>query len=117
MFAATGSVKSPMVSGCCFLSAQILPQRCKQFIWYNVRSRLCGAKKLTYTIQIDRHNHYRQLSGLVFPHHATPSYSLGNTIVDGELVIDVDPRTRQVRTINSQCLPKLNHSFRRKPSD
>ena len=53
----------------------------------------------TDVIKIDRHNCYRQLSGLVFPHHATPSELLRNTIVDGELVIDLDPRTGQVREI------------------
>ena len=49
--------------------------------------------------QIDRHNEYRELTGLVFPHHQDPSKLLRNTIVDGELVFDVDPRTKQVRTL------------------
>ena len=47
--------------------------------------------------QIDRHNSYRQLTGLYFPHHADPRNPLRDTIVDGELVIDVDPHTKQVR--------------------
>ena len=55
----------------------------------SVAEDMCGA-------QIDRHNAYRQLSGLYFPHHEDPRMPLKNSIVDGELVIDVDPRTKQV---------------------
>ena len=47
--------------------------------------------------QIDRHNSYRQLNGLYFPHHEDPRMPLRNSLVDGELVVDVDPHTRQVR--------------------
>ena len=47
-------------------------------------------------IQIDRHNAYRALSGLFFPHHENPMRPLGNTVVDGELVLDVDPQTKKV---------------------
>ena len=47
-------------------------------------------------VQIDRHNSYRLLNGLYFPHHENPKMPLRNTIVDGELVIDVDPQTQQV---------------------
>lgn len=46
--------------------------------------------------KIDRHNSYRQLVGFYFPHHEFPTRPLRNTIVDGELVLDVDPRTQQV---------------------
>ncbi|KAF9052172.1 mRNA guanylyltransferase [Rhodocollybia butyracea] len=44
---------------------------------------------------IDRHNTYRELVGLFFPHHENPMIPLRNTIVDCELVIDIDPRTRR----------------------
>ena len=46
--------------------------------------------------KIDRHNAYREISGLYFTHHENPMMPLRNSLVDGELVIDVDPRTRQV---------------------
>ncbi|KAJ7940467.1 mRNA capping enzyme [Mycena leptocephala] len=42
---------------------------------------------------IDRKNDYYELEGLFFPHHENPQLPLQNTIVDGELVFDVDPRT------------------------
>ncbi|KAJ3527211.1 hypothetical protein NM688_g8157 [Phlebia brevispora] len=55
---------------------------------------------------IDRHNSYRQLEGLFFPHHENPMMPLRNTIVDGELVIDIDPRTKQenLRYLAFDCL-------------
>ncbi|KAF8163615.1 mRNA capping enzyme [Crassisporium funariophilum] len=46
---------------------------------------------------IDRHNTYRRLEGLFFPHHENPMMPLRSSLIDGELVIDVDPRTRQER--------------------
>ena len=46
--------------------------------------------------QIDRHNTYRQLNGLYFPHHEDPRMPLRSSIVDGELVMDIDRRTHQV---------------------
>ncbi|KAI0345338.1 mRNA capping enzyme, alpha subunit [Trametopsis cervina] len=55
---------------------------------------------------IDRHNTYRHLQGLFFPHHENPINPLRNTVVDGELVIDVDPRTKQetLRFLAFDCL-------------
>jgi hypothetical protein len=50
-----------------------------------------------FTLQIDRHNTYRELSGLYFPHHENPVHPLRSTIADGELVVDVDPSTKRVR--------------------
>jgi hypothetical protein len=60
--------------------------------------------------QIDRHNSYRQLTGLCFPHHENPKEPLRNTLVDGELVFDVDPRTKQVSPFLShfRVFHKLN---------
>lgn len=51
-------------------------------------------------LEIDRHNTYRELNGFYFPHFEDPRKPLRSTIVDGELVIDVDPRTRQVCTFS-----------------
>ncbi|KAI0072782.1 mRNA capping enzyme [Panus rudis PR-1116 ss-1] len=55
---------------------------------------------------IDRHNSYRQLTGLYFPHWEHPTMPLRNTLVDGELVIDVDPVTKQekLRFLAFDCL-------------
>ncbi|KAF5386963.1 hypothetical protein D9615_001556 [Tricholomella constricta] len=44
---------------------------------------------------IDRHNTYHQLTGIFFPHHENPLRPLRNTLIDAELVLDVDPRTKQ----------------------
>jgi hypothetical protein len=46
--------------------------------------------------KIDRHNTYREINGLYFPHHENPMMPLRSSLVDGELVIDVDPHTHQV---------------------
>ncbi|KAK7693769.1 hypothetical protein QCA50_003341 [Cerrena zonata] len=55
---------------------------------------------------IDRHNQYRLLNGLFFPHYETPANPLRNTLVDGELVIDIDPKTKQetLRFLAFDCL-------------
>lgn len=47
--------------------------------------------------QLDRHNDYHQLEGLYFPHHDDPRLPLKNTLIDGELVLDVDPQSRKAR--------------------
>lgn len=47
--------------------------------------------------QLDRHNNYHKLEGFYFPHHEDPRLPLKNTLVDGELVVDVDPQTKRVR--------------------
>ncbi|KAI5124570.1 hypothetical protein M0805_003090 [Coniferiporia weirii] len=55
---------------------------------------------------IDRHNQYRLLQGFFFPHHENPRVPLRSTIIDGELVIDTDPKTRKetVRFLAFDCL-------------
>ncbi|KAI0705866.1 mRNA capping enzyme, catalytic domain-containing protein [Cytidiella melzeri] len=55
---------------------------------------------------IDRHNTYYELTGLFFPHHENPKNPLRNSLVDGELVIDVDPHTKQetLRYLAFDCL-------------
>ena len=45
--------------------------------------------------QLDRHNNYYQLDGFYFPHHEDPRLPLKNSLVDGELVVDVDPQTQR----------------------
>ena len=47
--------------------------------------------------QLDRHNNYHRLEGFYFPHHEDPRVPLKNSLVDGELVLDVDPQTKKVR--------------------
>ncbi|GAW01349.1 mRNA capping enzyme [Lentinula edodes] len=66
---------------------------------------------------IDRHNTYRELTGLFFPHHESPLNPLRNTLVDGELVIDVDPRTRReiTRFLVFDCLVVDNQNNRISP--
>ena len=49
--------------------------------------------------QIDRFNDYRHLQGLYFPHHENRKLPLGDTILDGELLIDTDPTTGGVGTL------------------
>ncbi|EJD44151.1 mRNA capping enzyme, alpha subunit [Auricularia subglabra TFB-10046 SS5] len=44
---------------------------------------------------IDRKNDYRSVQGFYFPHHANPGTALGSSIFDGELLIDIDPRTKK----------------------
>ncbi|KAI0273590.1 mRNA capping enzyme [Gloeopeniophorella convolvens] len=55
---------------------------------------------------VDRHNTYREISGLFFPHHEHPERPLRTTVLDAELVIDVDPRTKRetLRLLCFDCL-------------
>lgn len=71
------------------------------------------------TFIIDRHNTYRQLSGLYFPHHENPRKPLLDTLVDGELVVDVDPRTQRetLRYLAFDCLIADNQNVMSKPLD
>ncbi|KAM5534049.1 hypothetical protein V8D89_012230 [Ganoderma adspersum] len=68
---------------------------------------------------IDRHNSYRQLTGLYFPHHADPRNPLRDTLVDGELVIDVDPHTKQetLRYLAFDCLVADQQNVMSRPLD
>ncbi|KAI0934759.1 hypothetical protein AcV5_006499 [Taiwanofungus camphoratus] len=68
---------------------------------------------------IDRHNSYRELTGLFFPHHIDPKVPLGNTLVDGELVLDVDPRTKQstLRFLAFDCLVIDDQNVMARPLD
>ncbi|KAF7778533.1 hypothetical protein Agabi119p4_2878 [Agaricus bisporus var. burnettii] len=71
------------------------------------------------TYIIDRHNAYRELRGLYFPHHENPMHPLMNTLVDGELVIDVDPVTKKesLRYLAFDCLVADNQNVMSKPLD
>ncbi|RPD66409.1 mRNA capping enzyme, alpha subunit [Lentinus tigrinus ALCF2SS1-6] len=68
---------------------------------------------------IDRHNTYRELTGLYFPHHEDPRKPLRSSIVDGELVIDVDPRTQQetLRYLAFDCLVVDDQCVMSRPLD
>lgn len=47
-------------------------------------------------MQIDRKEDFYQNYGLTFPHQDGPEYNHSNTVLDGEMVIDVDPVTGEV---------------------
>ncbi|KAF9448015.1 mRNA guanylyltransferase [Macrolepiota fuliginosa MF-IS2] len=68
---------------------------------------------------IDRHNTYRQLNGLYFPHHENPAKPLLDTLVDGELVIDVDPVTKQetLKYLAFDCIVVDNQNVMSRPLD
>ncbi|KAI6036526.1 mRNA capping enzyme [Pisolithus microcarpus] len=55
---------------------------------------------------IDRHNTYYEVTGFWFPQPDKPRESLMDTILDGELVIDVDPQTKMetLRYLAFDCL-------------
>lgn len=52
-------------------------------------------------IQIDRKEDFYRNDGLTFPHQDGPEFNHSNTLLDGELVIDVDPRSGTVRQFPS----------------
>ncbi|KAF7305060.1 mRNA-capping enzyme subunit alpha [Mycena kentingensis (nom. inval.)] len=54
----------------------------------------------------DRNNGFYDIDGFYFPHHENPQNPMLDTIVDGELVYDVDPRTKQetMRFLAFDCL-------------
>ncbi|KAF5389883.1 hypothetical protein D9757_003631 [Collybiopsis confluens] len=68
---------------------------------------------------IDRHNTYREIIGLFFPHHENPMMPLRNTIIDGELVIDVDPRMGRetLRFLVFDCLVVDDQNVMSRPLD
>lgn len=56
--------------------------------------------RLTYLssvcAQVDRKEDFYQNWGLTFPHQDGPRWNHSNVVLDGELVIDVDPQTQEV---------------------
>jgi mRNA guanylyltransferase len=67
----------------------------------------CYFALLNRFVQIDRHDHYRCVSGYYFPFYEDPRRPLGDTILDGELVIDVEPTTGPVCVLRSLCSIQL----------
>jgi len=61
------------------------------------------------TLQLDRHNNFYRLEGLFFPHHNDPRLPLKSSLIDGELVVEVDPQTRNVRVLH--LLPKIQSNY------
>jgi hypothetical protein len=108
----TGSARRVMVYACYSSSSPTLIRMNKLRSWcvspfhsisYNTDSHSHSPLRL----QIDRHNDYRELQGFFFPHHERPEMPLRSSLLDGELVVDVDPKTKQVRTIHSPLRPIL----------
>ncbi|KIM48731.1 hypothetical protein M413DRAFT_15060 [Hebeloma cylindrosporum] len=68
---------------------------------------------------IDRHNTYREITGIFFPHHENPVMPLRNTLIDGELVIDVDRKTRKetLRFLAFDCLVIDDQNVMNRPLD
>ncbi|KAH9043275.1 mRNA capping enzyme [Lactarius pseudohatsudake] len=68
---------------------------------------------------VDRHNMYREISGLFFPHYEHPERPLRSTVLDAELVIDVDPRTKRetLRLLCFDCLVVDNQKVMSKTLD
>ncbi|KIP12277.1 hypothetical protein PHLGIDRAFT_32906 [Phlebiopsis gigantea 11061_1 CR5-6] len=68
---------------------------------------------------IDRHNSYREVQGLYFPHHENPMMPLRSSIVDGELVMDTDPRTKEetMRFLAFDCLVVDDQNVMGRPLD
>ncbi|KAF7294804.1 mRNA-capping enzyme subunit alpha [Mycena indigotica] len=67
----------------------------------------------------DRNNDFYHVDGLYFPHHENPQHPMLNTIVDGELVYDVDPRTNQetLRLLAFDCLVVNDQNVMSRPLD
>ncbi|KAJ7219430.1 mRNA capping enzyme, catalytic domain-containing protein [Mycena pura] len=68
---------------------------------------------------VDRKNDYYELQGLFFPHHENPQTPMLNTVVDGELVYDIDPRTNQetMRFLAFDCLVVNDQNVMSRPLD
>ncbi|KDQ11894.1 hypothetical protein BOTBODRAFT_162340 [Botryobasidium botryosum FD-172 SS1] len=66
---------------------------------------------------IDRKNSYRQVEGVFFPHHENPRRPMGHSLLDGELVTDVDPHTGREtpRLLLFDCIVVDNQNLTLKP--
>jgi hypothetical protein len=77
--------------------------------------RISGLKRAS----AGQDNNHHQLEGLYFksPHHEDPRVPLKNSLVDGELVLDVDPQTKKAKNPQSslpECALTLKaHSDRK----
>ncbi|KIK90558.1 hypothetical protein PAXRUDRAFT_675426 [Paxillus rubicundulus Ve08.2h10] len=76
-----------------------------------------GGSQVVYLI--DRHNAYHEVTGFWFPHPDRPRDSLMDTILDGELVIDVDPTSKKetLRYLAFDCLVFDNENVMARPLD
>ncbi|KZV84146.1 mRNA capping enzyme, partial [Exidia glandulosa HHB12029] len=66
---------------------------------------------------LDRNNTYRSVNGFYFPHYEDPARALGNSVLDGELLIEVDPVTRKETTwlLLFDCLVCDDQNLMNKP--
>lgn len=66
----------------------------------------------TKGLQIDRKQRFFKVQGLYFAHWENRSAFLGETLLDGELVIDIDPISGAVRldTLQNMALHSNVHS-------
>ncbi|KAF8511016.1 mRNA capping enzyme [Hysterangium stoloniferum] len=71
----------------------------------------------TQVFLIDRHDHYRAVTGYYFPFHEDIRRPLGHTLLDGELVIDIDPHTHRetLRLLIFDCLVHNEQNIMAKP--
>jgi mRNA guanylyltransferase len=86
---------------------------------YLVSFFLCDPPSLLTMAQIDRHNAYRTVTGFFFPHHQDPRMPLRSSLLDGELVIDVDKRSgqRKLRFLAFDCLAVDGEAIFNRPLD
>lgn len=63
---------------------------------------MCAAGQLT-KFQIDRKQRFFRIDGLHFPHYEKAGEPLTDTIIDGELVTDIDPKTGRVSPAPGVC--------------
>ncbi|KAG6829641.1 hypothetical protein H0H92_003974 [Tricholoma furcatifolium] len=73
-------------------------------VLFLINTNLVTGEQALYLI--DRHYTFHQLGGIFFPHHENPMMPLRDTLIDGELVIDVDPHTKAqtLRFLAFDCL-------------
>jgi hypothetical protein len=104
---AFGSAKSRTAFESSCLSSRLVMRHKKSI------SCVCCASMLPQKIpadatKVDRKEDYYQNFGITFPHQDGPEYNQKNTVLDGELVIDVDRHTgrvcRETLSSSSPCL-------------
>lgn len=86
-------------------------------VLFFLQTDLPSSTQMVYLI--DRHNTYREIGGFWFPHHERRDQPLRDTIVDGELVIDVDPATNEetLRYLAFDCLVVDSQHVMSRPLD
>lgn len=78
--------------------------------------RLCVGRQ-SADVQIDRKQRYFAIEDLHFTHWERPDDPLTDTLLDGELVIDIDPRSGQhiLRYYAFDCLVINGENIMKKP--